>query len=128
MCTLLDQLRCSSVALRHHGDFDWAGLDIFAWLRRHYGVTSWRFDRPSYEAAVRGRGDRLAALEVERAKFPDDDILAAALADRGCAVPEELVLSSLVEDLRSRSVHGDRADKPVATRPMMSVADDTMRS
>jgi hypothetical protein len=23
----------------HHGDFDWAGLDIFAWLRRHYGVT-----------------------------------------------------------------------------------------
>ena len=74
------------------------------------------------------RGDRLAALEVERAKLADDDVLAAALADRGCAVPEELVLSSLVEDLRSRSVHGDRADKPDATRPMMSGTQHRMRS
>jgi uncharacterized protein (TIGR02679 family) len=128
VCTLLDQLRSSSVALRHHGDFDWAGLGIFAWLRRHYGVTSWCFDRPSYEAAVRVRGNRLAPLEVERAKLPADDILGAALADRGCAVPEELVLSNLVEDLRSRSVHGGRADKPVPTGPTMSVAQDRMRS
>ena len=75
VCTLLDQLRCSSVVLRHHGDFDWAGLEIFAWLRRHYGVTPWRFDRPSYEAAVQSRSDRLATLEVERAKFSDDDAL-----------------------------------------------------
>jgi uncharacterized protein (TIGR02679 family) len=128
VCTLLDQLRCSSVALHHHGDFDWAGLDIFAWLRRHYGVTSWRFDRLSYEAAVRVRGNRLAALEVERAKFPDDDALAAALAEQGRVVPEELVLLDLVGDLKSRTAQGDRAEEPVAARPMMSVADDRMHS
>ncbi|HTU78913.1 MAG TPA: TIGR02679 family protein [Solirubrobacteraceae bacterium] len=115
VCTLFDQLRSSSVALRHHGDFDWAGLDIFGWLRRHYGVTSWCFDRPSYEVAVRGRGDRLAALEVERAKFPDDDPLAAALAEQGRVVPEELVLSDLVGDLKSRSAGGDRTDVSVVT-------------
>lgn len=128
VCTLLDQLRCSSVVLRHHGDFDWAGLEIFAWLRRHYGVTPWRFDRPSYEAAVQSRSDRLATLEVERAKFSDDDALAASLGERRRAVPEELVLSDLVGDLKSRSAHGYRAQEPVAARPMMSVAHGRMRS
>lgn len=69
----------------------------------------------SASAAVRSRSDRLPALEVERAKFPDDDALAAALAESARAVPEELVLSNLVEDLRSRSAGGGRVNMPVVT-------------
>lgn len=103
VCRLLDQLRSSEIRLRHHGDFDWAGVSISSWLRQRYGVTSWCFDPDCYEAAMSTRQDRLGTLDGEPPRSLADDPLAAVLTKHRRAVPEELVLRELIDDLRSRS-------------------------
>jgi hypothetical protein len=67
-------------------------------------------------------------MAARRDKRIEQRALAAALAERGRAVPEELALSELVGDLKSRLAHRDRAQEPIFARLMMSVAHDRMRS
>ncbi len=95
---LLHQLRAAGVRLRHHGDFDWDGLAIHQALVRDHGVLPWRYDAAAYGAAVGHRDEPLRALGTRRRNVGGP--LADALAAAGRNVPEELVLSDLLADLR----------------------------
>lgn len=97
---LLDQLRASGAALRHHGDFDWDGLAIHEALVRDADVVPWRYDVAAYDRAVRDSHALLRPLTIRRRTV--SGALAEALARVGCLVPEELVLDGLLEDLRRR--------------------------
>jgi hypothetical protein len=81
--------------IRHHGDFDQAGVQILRDLEDRYGAAPWRFDAESLAGALHTLGrtpppPRAQALEhaVERLVGP---------------LPEELVIDDLVADLRRHS-------------------------
>ncbi|MGH2761610.1 MAG: TIGR02679 family protein [Thermoleophilaceae bacterium] len=99
-CALLASLRRNGAALVYHGDLDWEGLRIFGWLRERFGVAPWRFDAASYRAGLAGRGGRAHELSgtppADLTPWPD---LAAAMHAEGRALPEELVLTELLDDL-----------------------------
>jgi hypothetical protein len=74
-----------------HGDFDEAGVQILRDLEQRYGAVPWRFDCESLREALYGLGWSL----------PDGDsiVLDEAVQRLTSAVPEELLLDPLVEDL-----------------------------
>ncbi len=92
---LLSSLRAAGARIRHHGDFDGAGVQILRDLEARYGATPWRFDVPSLCEALR---------ELGRA-VPDPR--PATLEDAGgelaAGVAEELVIDDLLDDLRAAS-------------------------
>jgi uncharacterized protein (TIGR02679 family) len=98
VCRLLDLLRASGARLRHHGDFDWDGLRIFAWLRERYGVEPWRFDAASYRQGIRDHPTRARPLDGRPASASDE--LAAAMIEHDRELHEEAVLDVLMADLR----------------------------
>ena len=76
----------------HHGDFDEAGLLIFADLRTRYGAQPWHYDLPTLRAASNS--------DVEVAAPEDLPTFEASVARLTRPLPEELVLDILLDDLR----------------------------
>jgi uncharacterized protein (TIGR02679 family) len=99
VCLLFEMLTAGGAEIRHHGDFEWGGVRIAAWLRTRLGVLRWRYDAPSYEAAASASavpGKRLAGRPP--ATSVDPDLIPAMLA-RGRTVHEEAALDQLLGDL-----------------------------
>lgn len=91
--TVCVSLLCSLGApLSYHGDFDWRGVEIAAWLVERCGVRPWRMTAADYLAAPGG-----APLRGREVATPWDLGLAVAMRERGVAVHEEQVLEELVE-------------------------------
>jgi uncharacterized protein (TIGR02679 family) len=97
---LLRQIGAAGVRLVYHGDFDWGGLRIGNVVIGSYGAAPWRFSAVDYRAAPQGRVLRGTPVEAGW-----DAALSEAMVDRGCAVHEEHVLSTLLSDL---DVHSRR--------------------
>jgi uncharacterized protein (TIGR02679 family) len=87
---LFSTLRRAGVRLRHHGDFDEAGVQIFRDLEQCYGAVSWRFD----VAALR-------AIVPARAPAPRSETLEESVRQISCPLAEEMVIDELLADLRS---------------------------
>ena len=79
--------------IRHHGDFDEAGVQIFRDLEDRYGAVPWRFDVDSLREALGGLGH--AAPNAPPATLED------AVQELSRAVPEELLIAALLSDLTS---------------------------
>ena len=79
--------------IRHHGDFDEAGVQIFRDLKDRYGAVPWRFDVDSLREAFGGLGH--AAPNARPAT------LEGAVQELSRAVPEELLIAALLSDLTS---------------------------
>ncbi|MEU6970983.1 TIGR02679 family protein [Kitasatospora aureofaciens] len=101
--TLLTRIADQSCPISYHGDFDWGGIRIAADVLRLPGATPWRYDAPSYLAAVdRGLGTPLTTGTP--APSPWNPALAPALAEHSIRVEEEQVLDQLLADLRQHAV------------------------
>jgi uncharacterized protein (TIGR02679 family) len=87
---LLDRLGAS---LSYHGDLDWRGVEICAWLVERCSVRPWRMTVEDYLDAPGG-----GALTGRPVPTPWEPALAEAMERRGVAVHEEQV----VEDLLTR--------------------------
>ena len=104
VCLLFEMLIAGGAEIRHHGDFEWGGVRIAAWLRARLGASRWRYDAPSYDAAASANGiagKRLAGRPP--ATSVDPDLIPAMLA-RGRTVHEEAVLDQLLDDLARAAV------------------------
>jgi hypothetical protein len=75
--------------IRHHGDFDGAGVAIFRDLSAWYGAVPWRFDRDALVAALGRAGESVGEGSL--------DELVRGLRR---AIPEELLVDKLIDDLR----------------------------
>ena len=95
---LLKSLREAGAGLRYHGDFDWPGMRIANGLIRRFGVVPWRFDKAAYVAAAAKASLPLEGKSVAAAWDPQ---LVTSMTQSGFAVPEELVLEELLEDLET---------------------------
>jgi len=84
---LLSIVRGAGVRVRHHGDFDDAGVQIFRDLEDRYAALPWRFDVEALHEALGQPGAFAGTLEDSVRRL-------------SCAVPEELVIDDLVADLR----------------------------
>ena len=98
---LLASLHASGGRIRHHGDFDDAGVQILRDLEARYGVTPWRFDVPSLCEAL---------LRLGRAvPKPPPATLEDATRVLAAGVAEELVIDDLLDDLRAAPTGEARA-------------------
>jgi uncharacterized protein (TIGR02679 family) len=82
--------------VRHHGDFDEAGLQILRDLEAHYGAAGWQFDLEALRALpghLRQPGPHVEG--------PDRD---TATAQPPSPIVEELLLGHLIADLRSTAI------------------------
>lgn len=84
---LLSIVRRAGVRVRHHGDFDEAGVQIFRDLEACYAATPWRFDVGALQGALGQPLTPTGTLEDNLRRL-------------SCAVPEEMVIDDLVADLR----------------------------
>lgn len=94
---LLDLLAERGADLRYHGDFDWPGLRIANRVFARVPVRPWLFTAEDYGRAVRTRPGR--ALRGLAAVATWDAALAPAMAEAGCGIEEEAVLSDLIASL-----------------------------
>ncbi|WAL70688.1 TIGR02679 family protein [Kitasatospora sp. YST-16] len=102
---LLTALATAGCPLVYHGDFDWGGIRIATAVLRLSGATPWRYDTPSYLAAVRnGHGTPLTTGVP--APTPWDPSLSPTLAEHGLRVEEERLLGCLLADLRRSGTTG----------------------
>ena len=92
---LLRRLRDAGTVLRYHGDLDGEGLRIAAYVLDRTGAQPWRMSAADYLATVAEAGPDPGRLT----EAPWDPDLAAALAERAVAVPEERVAATLLADL-----------------------------
>ena len=95
--TLLAQLAAHGARLRHHADFDAAGLVIGNLLLRTLGATQWRFGAGDYRQHAPRQGRRLDSVLVPAAW---DAELAPAMAEHGHALDEEAMAEVLIADLQ----------------------------
>jgi uncharacterized protein (TIGR02679 family) len=79
--------------IRHHGDFDESGVQIFQDLEDRYGAVPWRFDVDSLREAL----GRLSQAEPSARPAT----LENAVQELPQAVPEELLIDALLSDLTS---------------------------
>ncbi len=84
-------VRRSGERVRHHGDFDESGVQILCDLERRNGAVPWRFDVAALHEAL----DLLGWSP--RLRSSSD--LAQAVGELERAIPEELLLDRLIEDL-----------------------------
>lgn len=75
--------------LRHHGDFDEAGVQIFRDLEDCYRALPWRFDGVSLREALGAPAPQTPSPTLE-----------AAVQQLSGVVAEELVIDQLIADLR----------------------------
>jgi len=92
---LLSSLHLAGASIRHHGDFDDAGVQILRDLESRYGAVPWRFDAQELREAMLSRG-----RPVPEAWPPT---LEAAVGLYGNSFPEELLIGELIADLRRGS-------------------------
>jgi uncharacterized protein (TIGR02679 family) len=99
---LLRSLADAGVRLRHHGDFDWAGITIGNLLHRRLSVEPWEFDSGAYRTAARAHAHtaRLAGAPVVASWDPE---LTETMAATGRQVEEELVAQDLLNSLHAAS-------------------------
>ncbi len=90
---LLRAIHRAGGQLRHHGDFDEAGVQILRDLQARYDAIAWRFDPAALE---RARGSYRRAVAVGGTAT-----LEQAVSSGARTVPEELVIGELLEDLRT---------------------------
>jgi uncharacterized protein (TIGR02679 family) len=90
---LFSSVHRSGAQIRHHGDFDEAGVQILRDLEDRYGAVPWRFDVESLCGALHGLGR--APLH------PRPTTLEGAVQKLGTTLPEELVIDDLISDLRA---------------------------
>ena len=83
-------------SIRHHGDFDEAGVQIFRDLADRYDAAPWRFDVESMRAALGERGRH----ELP----PEPQTLEDAVRGLTFPLPEELTIDALIADLVGESV------------------------
>jgi uncharacterized protein (TIGR02679 family) len=88
----LDLLGRLGTPLHYHGDLDWRGVEICAWLVERCGVRPWRMTVQDYLAAPGG-----GALTGRPAATPWEPALADAMQARGVAVHEEQVVEALLD-------------------------------
>jgi uncharacterized protein (TIGR02679 family) len=89
---VLSSARDAGASIRHHGDYDSAGVQILRDLQARYGALPWRFDVPSLWAALR----RLGRVVPD----PPPTTLEDGVRTFDGGLPEELVLEQLLNDLR----------------------------
>jgi uncharacterized protein (TIGR02679 family) len=82
-------VRQAGVRLRHHGDYDEAGVQILRDLEHCYDAVPWRFDVAALHEALGTRAP---------ARLPDT--LEESVRQISCALAEETVIDDLVADLR----------------------------
>lgn len=90
---LFSSVHRSGAQIRHHGDFDEAGVQILRDLEDRYGAVPWRFDVESLCGALHGLGR--APLH------PRPATLEGAVQKLATTLPEELVIDDLISDLRA---------------------------
>lgn len=90
---LFSSVRDAGGSIRHHGDYDSAGVQILRDLEARHSATPWRFDGPSMCTALR----RLGRIAPDPAPATLED--AVRTLDGG--LPEELVIDELLDDLRA---------------------------
>ncbi|MCQ4081072.1 TIGR02679 family protein [Streptomyces sp. RB6PN25] len=96
--TLLTHIADQGHPIAYHGDFDWGGIRIATGILRLPTAAPWRYDTPSYLAAVeRGLGTPLTTGIP--APTPWDPALAPALTQHSIRVEEEHLLDQLLADL-----------------------------
>lgn len=86
---LFSTARRAGVRVRHHGDFDEAGVQILRDLQARYGAVPWRFDAATLYETIGSRGHDPTAITLEEAVTR----LPRPLA-------EESVIEDLISDLR----------------------------
>ena len=96
--TLLTQLVESGAELAYHGDFDWPGLRIAAFVMRSFKARPWRFGVDDYRAYVPSSPAQ-EPVGTPTSSFWDP-ALAIAMHERGLAIPEEAVAATLLLDLQ----------------------------
>lgn len=84
---LLSLVHRAGVRVRHHGDFDQAGVQILRDLEERYAAVPWRFDV----------GALARALGQAR---PPSGTLEDGVRRLSCGVAEEIVIDDLLADLR----------------------------
>jgi len=87
--------------LRWRADFDWVGLRLVAAAIARYGALPWRMSARDYRDAL--AAGETTPLVGPKAVSPWDPRLAPLMAERGRAVMEERLITTLVDDLKSRS-------------------------
>lgn len=100
---LLRRLTNSGAVLRFHTDLDWTGVRIGRALAAH-GARAWRMSAVDYRESLNlASAERLdlPTLVGEPVATPWDPDLAELMATAGRGVDEELVLDTLVDDLRT---------------------------
>ncbi|MEU9098012.1 TIGR02679 family protein [Streptomyces sp. NPDC048361] len=97
---LLNHLHALGAAFCYHGDFDWGGLRIATTLLQHVPWRPWRYTADDYREAVAATGTGSLPLSGKPAPSPWDPDLALALAEHGMRIEEEVVLDTLVADLK----------------------------
>ena len=90
---LLSAAHRAGARIRHHGDFDEAGVQILRDLEDRYDGVPWRFDVDSLYGALR----RLGHVPSE----PRPTTLGDAVHRLATPLPEELVIEQLVSDLKA---------------------------
>ena len=101
---LLRRLTASGATLRFHTDFDWAGVSAAGSLRSRHDAAPWRMGAADYrEALDRAAYERtdLPSLVGGAVDTPWDPALAELMANTGRAIEEEMVLPTLLDDLRN---------------------------
>jgi uncharacterized protein (TIGR02679 family) len=95
---LLRSVAAAGVCLRHHGDFDWAGLTIGNLLHRRLPIEPWQFDRAAYLRAAAAH-PHAAPLTGSPTSASWDSGLGEAMREAGRQIEEELVAGELLESL-----------------------------
>lgn len=96
---LLTQLASAGARLFYHGDFDWAGLRIGNFVMRTWPALPWRFTASDYEMAASRAPQMVRDLSDAPVVAAWDVSLTAAMQNRGVAVAEEAVVTTLLHDL-----------------------------
>jgi hypothetical protein len=88
---VLAALHRVGASIRHHGDFDVAGVQIFRDLEARYGAVPWHYDVAALRAALTRLGHEVP--------FASTAGLERALAAVETGIAEELLLDALLDDL-----------------------------
>jgi uncharacterized protein (TIGR02679 family) len=88
---LYEAIASAGGVIRHHGDFDEAGVQILRDLQLRYGAQPWRFDVDSLHRHPARRDSTSPALESPTVEKVSGDR----------SLPEELVIGELMDDLRA---------------------------
>lgn len=86
---LLSSVRRAGVRLRHHGDYDEAGVQILRDLESCYDAMPWRLDVAALSEALEPRPNMTPPANLED-----------GVRRLSCGIAEEMVIEDLIADLR----------------------------